>query len=140
MQLRLSPLRAVHLSRHKWPLLSSSLRQHHRHLLLSGLGTRWSHWLGIGAIGLVDQSTGGANGSEDPLVDITASPGDADLAQPELCGTGRSVRCGELLIGVAPTRNPRSETQNPKHETQTQMGTSGQGENLQSSATGVPRS
>ena len=22
--------------------------------LVSGLGTRWSHWLGIGAIGLVD--------------------------------------------------------------------------------------
>ena len=26
--------------------------------LLSGLGTRWSHWLGIGAIGLVDSQPG----------------------------------------------------------------------------------
>ena len=29
---------------------------------LRGLGARWSHWLGIGAIGLVDQSTGGEQG------------------------------------------------------------------------------
>ena len=27
-------------------------------LPISGLGTRWSHWLDIGAIGLVDKSTG----------------------------------------------------------------------------------
>jgi len=32
--------------------------------VIRGLGTRWSHWLGIGAICLVDESTGGKSATQ----------------------------------------------------------------------------